>query len=74
MLFRSLAEPDLPRKGEPPEAAYVLLERSCEGDFGQGCADLASVHIDRRSSFDDEIAARFGSGALRRGTGMDKGS
>ena len=53
-----LAEDELPRKGDPPEDAYILLERSCEGDYGQGCADLAGVHIDRRTSFDDEIAAR----------------
>jgi len=54
-----LAEPELPRKAEPPEPAYVLLERSCEGDFGQGCADLADVHIYRKDSFNDEIAARY---------------
>ena len=53
-----LAEDELPRKGDPPEQAYILLEQSCEGDYGQGCADLASVHLDRRTSFDDEIAAR----------------
>lgn len=53
-----LAEDDLPRKGEPEESTYVLLDRSCEGDYGPGCERLAQVHIDRRTSFDDEIAAR----------------
>ncbi|RME20641.1 MAG: sel1 repeat family protein, partial [Deltaproteobacteria bacterium] len=53
-----LAEDDLPRKGDPPEEAYLLLDRSCEGEYGQGCATLAKVHLDRRTSFDDEIAAR----------------
>ena len=52
-----LAEESLPRRGEPPEAAYLLLERSCEGDHGAACASLADVHLDRRTSFDDEIAA-----------------
>lgn len=51
------AEADLPRKGDPPEAAYLLLERSCEGDFGTACAALADVHLQRETSFDDEIAA-----------------
>ncbi|NOY25408.1 MAG: sel1 repeat family protein, partial [Oligoflexia bacterium] len=53
-----LAEDDIPRKGEPPEAAYLLLAQSCEGDYGPGCAELADVHLDRKTSFDDEIAAR----------------
>jgi TPR repeat protein len=52
-----LAADDLPKRGEPPEAAYIMLERSCEGGFGDGCAELASVHLERRTSFDDEIAA-----------------
>ncbi len=53
-----LAELDLPSKGEPSEPAYVLLDRSCEGEYGPGCARLAEVHLDRATSFDDEIAAR----------------
>ena len=52
-----LAYDELPRKGEPPEQAYLLLEQSCEGEYGDGCARLAEVHLDRRTSFDDEIAA-----------------
>lgn len=53
-----LAEDELPRNGEPPEDAYLLLDLSCKGEFGLGCAELADVHLDRRTSFDDEIAAR----------------
>lgn len=53
-----LAEDELPRRGEPPEDAYLLLARSCEGEYGPGCAELADVHLDRKTSFDDEIAAR----------------
>jgi TPR repeat protein len=53
-----LAEPQLPPRGEPPEAAYVLLSRSCDGDFGEACARLADVHLDRDTSFDEEVAAR----------------
>ena len=53
-----LAADDVPRNGEPPEAAYLLLDRSCTGNFGLGCAELADVHLDRKTSFDDEIAAR----------------
>lgn len=53
-----LAEPDLPAKGEPPEPTYLLLSRSCDGAFGDGCARLAEVHLDRGTSFDQEIAAR----------------
>ena len=52
-----LAEPELARKEDPPEPAYLLLEQSCEGSFGLGCATLARVHLDRKSSFDDELAA-----------------
>jgi TPR repeat protein len=52
-----LAEEGLVRREEPAESTYMLLERSCEGDFGQGCADLADVHLRRATSFDDEIAA-----------------
>jgi TPR repeat protein len=48
----------LPRKGDPPEPAYLLLERSCEGDYGTACAALGRVHLQRKTSFDDEIAAR----------------
>jgi hypothetical protein len=36
----------------------VLLERSCAGEHGPGCASLGQVHLDRDTSFDDEIAAR----------------
>ncbi|MBX2797024.1 MAG: sel1 repeat family protein [Myxococcales bacterium] len=53
-----LAEEDLPKKGEPDESTYVLLDRSCEGEHGSGCARLAQVHLERKSNFDDEIAAR----------------
>ncbi len=53
-----LAEEEIPVSGEPPEPTYLLLDRSCEGDYGEGCAALATVHLDRRTSFDDEIAAR----------------
>jgi TPR repeat protein len=53
-----LAEETLPRSGEPPEPTYVLLERSCGGEYGPGCAALGQVHLDRDTSFDDEIAAR----------------
>lgn len=52
-----LAELELPRKGEPPEAAYLLLERSCEGPYARACAELADIHLARRTAFDDEIAA-----------------
>ena len=53
-----LAEDQVPKRGEPPEPAYLLLDRSCEGEYGLGCAVLADVHLDRGTSFDDEIAAR----------------
>lgn len=53
-----VAEPVLPRRGEPDETSYLLLDQSCRGEFGPGCARLGDVHIDRRTSFDDEIAAR----------------
>ena len=52
-----LAENDLPKKGDPPEPAYLLLEQSCDGDFGLACATLGEVHLQRKTSFDDEIAA-----------------
>ena len=54
-----LAEADLPKKGDPPEPAYLLLEQACEGDYGTGCADLAHIHRQRNSNFDDELAADF---------------
>jgi len=63
-----LAEDQLPKKGEPPEPAYLLLERSCEGSYGDGCAALAQVHLDRDTSFDDEIAARHLQTACDNGT------
>ncbi|MFT5454958.1 MAG: TPR repeat protein [Myxococcota bacterium] len=53
-----LAEHTLPKKGEPDEDTYLLLEQSCEGEHGAGCAALADVHLDRGTSFDEEIAAR----------------
>ncbi|MEN0067407.1 MAG: tetratricopeptide repeat protein [Myxococcota bacterium] len=53
-----LVEDELPRTGEPEETQYVLLDRSCEGEYGPGCERLAEVHIDRKTSFDNEIAAR----------------
>lgn len=53
-----LARDLLPPQGEPPEQGYLLLERSCEGEYGLGCARLAQVHLDRKTSFDDEISAR----------------
>ncbi len=52
-----LAVPDVVRNEDPPEPAYLLLEQSCEGAFGAGCATLARVHLDRKTSFDDELAA-----------------
>ncbi len=52
-----LAEPSVDKKSDPPEAAYLLLEESCSGEFGLGCATLARVHLQRNTSFDDEIAA-----------------
>jgi uncharacterized protein len=51
------ASADVPKKGDPPEPAYVLLQQSCEGQFGEGCNELARIHLDRDTSFDDEIAA-----------------
>jgi TPR repeat protein len=62
-----LADESLPRRGEPSEDDYLLLERSCEGEFGEGCASLAQVHLDRRTSFDLEIAARHLDTACSRG-------
>jgi TPR repeat protein len=62
-----LAEANLPRRGEPTEPDYLLLERSCEGEFGEGCATLAQVHLDRKTSFDTEIAARHLDTACNRG-------
>jgi uncharacterized protein len=53
-----LARSDLPKRGEPSEASYLLLERACTGEYGVACADLGQVHLDRDTSFDDEIAAR----------------
>ena len=52
-----LAEENLPKKGDPAEQDYLLLARACEGDFGQACADLARVHLQRATNFDEEIAA-----------------
>jgi len=62
-----LAERSLPKKGEPPEDTYLLLETACEGDYGDGCAALAQVHLDRRTSFDDEIASRHLDSACNNG-------
>lgn len=53
-----LASRDIPKKGEPSEATYLLLERGCEGDNGAACAALAQIHLERESNFDDEIAAK----------------
>jgi TPR repeat protein len=53
-----LASDQIPKKEAAPEPAYLLLERSCQGDFGQGCAVLGQIHLDRKTSFDDELAAR----------------
>lgn len=50
---------DVPRKEEPPEPAYLLLERSCEGEYGAACAELGDVHLRRKTSFDDELAANL---------------
>jgi TPR repeat protein len=52
-----LAQLDMPKKEDPSEPVYVLLERSCEGDFGTGCAELGRIHLARKTSFDDELAA-----------------
>ena len=54
-----LAEDDLSRREPPAEETYVMLERSCTGRYGPGCADLATVHLNRQTNFDDEIAAGF---------------
>ncbi|MEO0601836.1 MAG: tetratricopeptide repeat protein [Myxococcota bacterium] len=62
-----LAEDELPRKGEPAENIYVLLDRSCEGEYGEGCDRLAQVHLERKTSFDDEIAARHLDSACKNG-------
>ena len=62
-----LAADELPRRGEPSEDAYLMLERSCAGDYGDGCAQLADVHLDRSTSFDDEIAAGHLSSACDNG-------
>ncbi len=62
-----LAEDSLPKKGAPSEADYLLLERSCEGEFGDGCAALADVHLERHTNFDYEIAARHLDTACSRG-------
>ena len=63
-----LAEDQLPSREEPSEEAYLLLEKSCEGQYGDGCAALGQVHLDRRTSFDDEIAARHLQTACDNGT------
>jgi len=52
-----LAADDVPKNEDPAEPAYLLLEQSCDGQFGLGCATLAKVHLNRKTSFDDEIAA-----------------
>jgi TPR repeat protein len=52
-----LAADDVPRHGDPPENAYLLLKRSCDGDYGEACAVLGRIHLERHTSFDDEIAA-----------------
>lgn len=48
---------DVPKRGDPPEPAYLLLGRACAGDYGPACAELGRVHLQRETSFDDEIAA-----------------
>ena len=48
---------DVPKKEEPPEPAYLLLERSCDGEYGPACAELGEIHLRRKTSFDDELAA-----------------
>ncbi len=53
-----LAADQLEPREPPEESTYLLLEQSCDGDYGDGCAALADVHLDRKTSFDDEIAAR----------------
>jgi len=53
-----LADDQMEPREQPSEATYLLLEKSCKGDYGDGCASLADVHLDRKTSFDDEIAAR----------------
>ena len=53
-----LAEQTLPSRGEPDEDTYILLEQSCVGEHGPGCAALADVHLERKTAFDQEIAAR----------------
>ena len=53
-----LADDQMEPRTEPEEATYLLLEKSCDGDHGDGCAALADVHLNRKTNFDDEIAAR----------------
>lgn len=53
-----LAQTRLPKNEQPDEPTYMLLDQSCEGEYGEGCARLANVHLDRKTNFDDEIAAR----------------
>jgi uncharacterized protein len=62
-----LAKTTLPKRGPPDEPTYLLLENSCEGEFGLGCSELGEVHIERKTSFDDEIAARHFSTACDNG-------
>ena len=63
-----LAETTLPKKGEPDEPTYMLLEQSCTGEHGPGCAALAAVHLERKTAFDEEIAARHLSTACGNGS------
>ncbi len=62
-----LAEQTWPDADVPDESTYLLLDRSCEGGSGAGCNRLAEVHMDRDTSFDDEIAARHYSSACDTG-------
>lgn len=63
-----LAERAMVPRTPPSEEAYLLLERACGGQHGDGCAALAQVHLDRATNFDDEIAARHLQTACDNGT------
>jgi TPR repeat protein len=52
-----LASSDVPKRGDPPESAYLLLKRSCDGEYAKACAELGRIHLQRDTSFDFEIAA-----------------
>lgn len=62
-----LGKRDMPKKEEPAEPAYILMERACQGEYGPACAELGDVHLRRKTSFDDELAASMLSQACEHG-------